>query len=740
MKRRNFEFTMVIVVIVLMSACLSLPLFSVGPMTEDEILQAVRIQAKPRIDGVLDDEAWQIPPLEKDFITYYPVYGEKLPYATRVWITYDNKNLYFAFDCSDPEPSKIKTSITKRDNMFGDDWVAVGIDAVGNGQTSIILSVNPSGIQGDALCAAGKLEDTSPDFVWESAAKITDKGYQVEICLPFSSISYTSGKEVRMGILFERKITSVGSRGSWPDIRLGNNILDSQTKAIYKNIKKQLRLETLPSLTHSSDQLKINPDEWGDRDSRTEFGIDFKYGITSSITANVTVNPDFSQVESDAFQVEVNQRYPLFFSEKRHFFMEGADMFSFYTFLFGFLTTPVHTRRIVDPGWGAKVTGNAGKLSFGVLSAGDEWPGQKWEGEVNPDEGKQALFGIARGKYSLGKNNYIGFLYSGREFADGYNQVMGSDFVYRIGRNQRISASFLNSMSGDETGRIGESSQANYGSFMYNFDSKLLLLAGAFEHIGKDFRMDSSYLRRTGVNTGLLWFGIAFYPDPNKKMGWLKMISPDLRFHYTHDLFTGKDDTLLNAALYFFTLKEGVLILTTRRIKENWQGIEFNLTQYAVEGKILLTNWMRISGNYQYGDSIYYEGEPPFQGKGQSAGLILNLQPNKNLNQYFGYTYSELKNAGQDIYNVNIYYSKTTYQFNKYFFMRAVIQYDSYEKRFLTDLLGSFTLIPGTVLHIGYGGLYEKRGWENNDWVYRTGDMLNVKRSFFAKISYLWRL
>ncbi|NIO87700.1 MAG: hypothetical protein GTN53_44390 [Candidatus Aminicenantes bacterium] len=741
MKQRCFTINvnMIIGFFIVLVIVLHSPLLSDAAAAEKgETVQAVKASPKPKIDGVLDDKVWQTPPLKKDFITYYPIYGEKLPYETRVWVSYDSKNLYFAFLCFDPAPEKIQTSITKRDNVLNDDWVSVSVDAEGNDQAAYVLYVNPNGIQGDALASSVGDEDLSPDFVWDSAARVTESGYQVEICLPLKSIRFKSGKEVKMGILFRRKITGIGYTGAWPDIKLGHNILESQTKAVFKELRKQLRFEILPSLTDSNNRVRLSPEEWSESDTATEFGIGLKYGITSSITTDIAINPDFSQVESDAFQVEVNQRYPLFYSEKRPFFMEGVDIFNFYTYPYGYFTTPVHTRRILDPAWGAKLTGNIGKITFGILSAGDEWPGQSWETGTNPDEGKDAFFGIARGKYSLGKNNYIGFIYSGREFAGEYNRVFGADFVHRIGKHQRIQTSFLHSISGDEDGRQGEAKNSSDLNLVYRYDSKLLFMIAAFEHIGKDFRMDTSFLRRRGINNAVLWGGIAFYPDP-KKMAWLKMISPDFRFEYTHGLYTNLNDMLFNGALYFFTTKEGMLILNYRYIKENWEGQEFNLNRFIVNGGIRLNKWLKIDGYYSYGERIYYQGAPPFKGKGSVGAVNVELQPGEKINQLFSFTHSDLSGQGEEVYDVNILYSRTTYQFSKYFFLRAVIQYESFQKRLLTDLLASFTLIPGTVLHVGYGGLYENRKWQDNQWIYREGEMINTKRSFFAKVSYLWR-
>jgi hypothetical protein len=724
--------------VVLAKSAASSPLSSTDPEQTPETLYAVRTQEIPKIDGILDEKVWQTPPIKKDFISYDPLYGDKLPQETLVWAAYDNKSLYFAFMCNDPEPERIQTSITKRDNVFNDDWVSVSIDAVGNGQTAYVLYVNPSGIQGDSLFSTTGAEDISPDFVWESAAKLTDKGYQVEIRLPLKSIRFKTGKEVKMGVLFRRKVNRSGYFAAWPDIPPGHGILNRQTQIILKGLKKQLKLEILPSLTHNSTRDRISQEEWSERDTVTEFGIGLKYGITSSITADLTINPDFSQVESDAFQVQVNLRYPLFFREKRPFFMEGADIFNFYTLANGYFPIPVHTRQIVDPSWGAKLTGNLGKMSFGILSAGDEWPGQPWEWGINPNEGKTAFFGIARGKYSLGKDNYAGFLYSGSEFADNYNRVFGTDFAYRIGKNQRISASLLHSMSGDENGRHGDASDSSNLNLSYVYNTKPLGFSAAFEHIGTEFRMDSSYILRRGINSGFFWLGIGFYPDP-KKIPWLKMVSPDLKLQYTHDLYTKRKDIYFEPSLFLIMIKEGIIVLTYRAIQENWQEQEFKLNQLSIYGGLRFNKWLKVVGNYTYGEHIFYTADPAFKGKGHRASLTVILQPSKKIFQGFTYLHSDLSRSGEEIYDVNILYSKTTYQFNKYFFLRSIIQYDSYQKLLLTDFLASFTLIPGTVVHVGYGGLYQNRKWQNTQWIYGEGDMINTKRSLFAKVSYLWR-
>jgi hypothetical protein len=704
--------------------------------TDPKILNPSLANISPEIDGRLDDQIWQNPSLSENFITYNPAYGEILQQKTEVWMAYDKKYLYFAFKCYDSEPEKIKTSITRRDNMFADDWVGLSLDAMGNKQTAYDLFCNPNGIQGDILNSAVSGEDVAPDFVWDSAGMLTDEGYQVEMRIPLRSIRFKSGEEVQMGILFWRRISRLGMSGSWPDIEPGQGVFNTHKSIIFTDLKNPLNLEILPSFTWGSANRRISPYEWDPGDTFREVGAGLKFGITSSITADLTLNPDFSQVESDAFQVEVNRRYPIFYSEKRPFFMEGTDIFNFFTIPYGYIQTAVHTRQIVDPLWGAKLTGTLGKTAIGILAAGDEWPGFQWDSGSNPHEGKKALFTIARGKQSLGQDNYLGGLYSGREFAGGFNRVGGLDLSLRFLTNHKIQVSFMHSLSRQPFEGSNQNSPSYH--FLYSYFTKSFRTMAAFEHIGKDFQLDSGFIQRTGINEGWLWISPSLYPNP-EKLSWLKRIDPHITVVYLHDLVTGMDDSFVRAAVDFSFTKQGRLSTRYTRQKESWKGTTFGLNSLNTEGSVQLTNWFQMGGGITLGEQIYYSAEDPFKGDSLSAGFGFTVQPNSKLNLTLSLHHSHLKRDAEQIYDVNIIYSRTTYQFNKYLFARAVIQYDSHKKNLLTDLLASFTFIPGTVIHLGYGGLHERQAWQNDRWIPQHGDFRHMQRSFFFKASYLWR-
>ena len=354
--------------------------------------------------------AWSAAPLETgEWLSYQPLYGKAIPQRTKVWVAHDADYIYFAFQCDDPQPSAIKTSITRRDNIFGDDWVGLSLDALNTGQVSYHLMVNPSGVQLDMLNSAAGGEDMSPDFIWDSAGRLNDAGYAVEIRLPLQTIRFKAETKCGWASCSGGASAASDISVSWPALEPGKWVFEKHASLGYDELQPRLLREAIPSTTYARNQRREQPALWGDTEDDLDFGLSGKYGITSTITVDATINPDFSQVESDAFQAEVNQRFPIFFSEKRPFFMEGAGIFT----LAGqgndnSLQRAVHTRRIIDPVFGAKVTGSVGRFTFGTLQRARSGCRTRSAGTDDPDFGKDRLFNVLRGQYSLGPSNYVG--------------------------------------------------------------------------------------------------------------------------------------------------------------------------------------------------------------------------------------------------------------------------------------------------------------------------------------------
>ena len=252
----------------------------------------------------------------------------------------------------------------------------MSLDSAGTGQTAYHLFVNPSGSQMDAINTSASGEQFDADLVWYSVAKITSDGYVVEMQVPLQTLRFSGGDNVRMGILFFRKISRMGVSYSWPEMLPGQWVFDRPGHLLFDqpDAAAAVRAAAERHLRHQPEPGDGGPVERRPT-AKPDLGASGKFGITSNITLDGTINPDFSQVESDSFQVQVNQRFPTFFSEKRPFFMEGMGLFNIAgTGGDSNMRTAVHTRRIINPFWGTKLTGTAGKTTFGLLNALDESP------------------------------------------------------------------------------------------------------------------------------------------------------------------------------------------------------------------------------------------------------------------------------------------------------------------------------------------------------------------------------
>jgi len=698
-------------------------------------LDVRRAETPPRIDGQLDDEVWKQAPLATgEWLSYNPLYGDRIPQQTTVWAAYDARFLYFAFHCTDPEPDRIKTTIARRDNVWNDDWVGVKLDAMGNGQTSYDMFVNPSGVQGDILTSAARGESTSVDWVWDSAARLTPDGYTVEVRVPVQSIRFKSGVEVPMRVLFWRRVSRLGVSVAWPDIPPGKSAFERQAGFLVRDLAWPGVREVIPSVTESVNQDRRTPDDWSRAAGKAGLGASAKLGLTSAVTLEGTVNPDFSQVESDAYQVEVNQRYPNFYSEKRPFFMEGMGVFELAgSGSDGNMTAAVHTRRIVDPAFGAKLSGTLGKITFGTITAADDAAGRL----DTAHEGKRKLFNIARATYSLGPSSYVGALLTDTAFAGGFNRVAGGDAVIRSG-GQEANATVLHSASRDPGGgpsRAGSAAQATYA-----FTSRRFGFATQVEHYDRAFRMDTAFYRRTAITGGWTYAGVNFYPD-KARVPWLRKVNPFVFVQYVHDREQGGDDLIACYAVRASLTRNGSIRADVIRVQEAWERQEFQQTLYRLQGSMQITRWVYVGGQFRTGDALYYDAAEPFVGPSTLQNLSVTLQPSARFAQNFELQRVTLDrpHGGSRVYDVRIVNSKTTYQFTSRLALRGIVRYGSSERRVLADVLTSYEVRPGTVFYAGYGALVQKRAYRDGTWVPGEGDYLSTSRGLFIKASYLHR-
>lgn len=681
-------------------------------------LQALRAPVPPKLDGVLDDQVWSTAALPaEDWVSYNPLRGEPEQQRTRVWVAFDQEALYFAFRCYDADPGRIRSTITRRDNSWNDDWVAVSLDSTRAGQVAYHMFVNPAGIQMDALQTSSG-EDTAPDWTWQSAGRIDDEGYVVEIRVPLESIRFKGGDDVRMNVLFMRRNSRMGISWAWPEIRPGQWVFESHVPLVFGRLQQPRLLEVIPSATMSANQSRGSSGSWNDTSSKGDLGASVKYGITSTITLDGTVNPDFSQVESDAFQVEVNQRFPTFFSEKRPFFMEGMGLLNLAgTGGDSTMRTAVHTRRIVEPSGGVKLTGTAGQQTFAVLSAADQ----------SPEGAPQKVFTIGRAIRNFAPGEYVGGLVTDIEYRGSHNRVAAADVAIRHGETFRWSGALMHSDTRDLDGayRNGMGAQAGY-----SYNTRRIGISGHVEHFDRGFQMDTAFMNRVGLTRTWQYGEVQFYPD-DTRFAWIKRIAPFVWGVQAKDRIENGTEPFIMPGVRFNFTRQGYLRVDLGRGRETFGGERFNVGRNHIDGGAQIKRWLNVGGSLDQGAGIYYDSVDPFGGTNTRRNVRVTLQPSARLSNFVEYTYVRFdRESGEKVFDVHVVNLRNTYQFSPRFLVRAITQYDSSRRRVLGDFLGSYELSPGTVVHAGYGTLLEspeRRPYEA------------TARAFFFKASYLAR-
>lgn len=476
------------------------------------------------VDGELGDPGWVGAAVIDTFWETAP--GNNVPpkVKTTAWVTYDDRNVYIAVKCDDPEPQKIRAPYADRDNVIGtDDNVAIFLDTRNDRRSAVELRVNPRGIQGDAVYNdANANEDFSPDFFYDTAARITAEGWQAELRVPFSTLRYPSADPQAWGILVWRNYPCEYRYAlhSSPIPRGGNcYICRSLELTGLTGLPSASHLVVAPYATTGQSGVPRDPADPAaglvDEPVTFDAGGDLKWTPSASLAVDGTINPDFSQVEADVAQISVNTRFALFYPEKRPFFLESVDL----------LDTPiqaVYTRTITSPRWGARATGKVGSTAFTALVSQDRGgglvivPGPAGSDFAPQDFGSYGA--VARARHDLG-SSFAGFLVTDREVdGGGYNRVLGPDFQWRLSGSDLLTGQALVSftetpdrpdLSPDWDGRSFSSRAFRLG---YQHNTERWNGNVLYRDYGDGFRADVGYVPQVGFREGLVGGGYTFYP------------------------------------------------------------------------------------------------------------------------------------------------------------------------------------------------------------------------------------
>jgi hypothetical protein len=509
------------------------------PPEKNQPVKLPRFEKPPVIDGKLDDEAWKHANVLKDFYQVQPGDNIAPSKQTEVFLGIDAKFLYIAFHCYD-EPDKVRATIAKRDDIFNDDYVGILFDTFNDKRKAYEFDFNPLGIQADGTWVDGQNEDFSPDIVMESKGMITTDGWTLEVAIPFKSLRYVAGKDKLWGAHFWRRIKRFNNElDMWMPLNRDVSSWLSQAGHLsgLDGISTERTLELIPSLTLSETgrrkatlspaQLRtmtnpFDPGRFVNEPVKFDPGLTGKYTITPNVVLDFAINPDFAQVESDQLVVTANQRFPIFFEEKRPFFLEGKDIFDTQI-------SAVHTRAIVDPQFAVKLTGKVDRNTFGLLVASDNGPGNfSVEEALNANPrfvDKKANIGILRAKRDIGtKDSFIGFLGTYRRFVDVYNILGGFDTRLRVDKQTTFSAQALVTRSRQpffypDEGQVFDRHE-NGLAYAWDYNKNGRHFGYDLSGVGRSrfFRSDVGFNRRTNTNAPNGFFRYNSEPKPKARL------------------------------------------------------------------------------------------------------------------------------------------------------------------------------------------------------------------------------
>ena len=739
-----------------------------GTLTGRPSVRPARVQSAPAIDGRLDDEVWREAARVTQFVQVQPLDGAPATEATEVYIAYDSANVYLGFYAHYANPAIIRANRSDRDETSRDDIISVYFDTFLDQQRAYVFSVNGFGVQGDAILnsqgggrgggrgpgrgggrgGGGSFGgapggDSSWNALFSTAGELVADGFTAEMAIPFKSLRYPQrggGEAHRWGFQIARNIGGKNETIVWsPNSRLVSGflpqmgVLDGLT-----GLSTSRNMEIQPTFTAVQfGSVNTSTGAFVNKDPSPEGGVNFKYGVTSNMTADVTYNPDFSQIESDRPQIEVNQRFALFFPELRPFFLEGSEIFT----LQRVPITPVHTRTIVDPRYGAKLSGKVGNTTIGVMYADDEAPGSV-EDRDDPAYGQTAQTFVGRVRRDLYAESHVGAVVTNREFLDSYSRLTGVDANFRLGRTNSLRFVALGTQHRDLAGV--ETTGHMIGSFTDKTGRNLSYTFGGYL-ISPDFKTDVGFVRRSDQQRLFTNLSYRWWPEG-------AIINWGPRFNYSRD-YTFESivqDEEVSAGVNFSFAKSISLFANVDRDMERFGGIDFYKTRYSIGGPVNTSRRFGFGGFFNTGDEIFYHETSPFLGRETGFDAFVNLRPISRLQSQININtsrFSDPRNGGREVFDARIFRALTTYQFSDRVLLRNISEYNTLAKTVGFNVLLTYRVNSGTALFVGFDDRYRQADLISGDLdgdgiverPYSTSNLRRTNNAIFMKLQYLFR-
>lgn len=704
-------------------------------------LTATRVQTAPAVDGVIGEDEWRGVPVHELRHQTQPGDNATPTERTEIRLAYDREHLYIGVVAWDSEAGGIRGRVTRRDDIFGDDYITVHLDTYDDRRRAYVFSFNPLGIQGDGLynegVSTGRNFDGNIDRTWDgvlvSKGQITEAGYVVEAAIPFKTLRYEAGPDRRWGLHVQRWIARKAENISWQPISREVPSLLTQMGSLtgLTDIGGGPTFDLIPTFTAAST---------GDRQPagglahRTDYdpGFTASWTITPNMTVSATANPDFSQIEADVPQIEVNQRFPLRYAEKRPFFLEGGQFFRSPGAL-NFL----ETRQIVDPDWGAKFTTKSGRNTVAMLAAGDAAPGRAvTPGSSGSDD--DALFAVARYQRDILENSTIGSFVTTRRFAGDHNTVAAIDGQVRLPLQTigfQVGRSFTERATGlapgaSETRRTGDASYV-----WYDFVGRHWRLFVNDLRISSGYRAETAFVTRTGIQSNSVTAGYEFQGDDT----WWVRVRPFVvaRLGRTPDRLL--DESFVDPGLDI-TLARDISIYTYHSFRRDaFLGREYDHRSHVMNYTVNTFKRVGLSGRLRFGEAVNFNPAAPQVGQNVDFSVSVTLKPNDRLNSEFLHLESRLTafNTGQELFNQRVFRNRTNYQFTREHAGRSIIEYNTFSKRLSISLLYTFLPRPNTAVYAGYGdSLLNELDPITRE---RADGLQRQRRTVFLKLSHNFR-
>lgn len=717
-------------------------------------LKIFRASGPIEIDGELQDAGWRGAAKADNFAEHNPGDQTKPDVDTEVLITYDNANLYVAWLCYD-DPGEVRASFCERDQIFSDDYVILCLDPFGEATLAYEISANPYGIPGDLLYSSSNGEDITYDIIFESAGRITDDGWIVEMAIPFASMRFPKREEQVWRVDFWRNRPRESRyQYSWAAYNRDESCWPCQWGTVtgISGVKPGAGFELLPAvIAHQSGSLG-DDGHFDNDDIAGDIALGIALDISSELTAEATVNPDFSQVESDAAQIDVNATFALFYPERRPFFQEGSDLFETYF-------NAVYTRSINDPLIAGKMTWRKGPNSVAFLSALDEHsviilPFEEQSEFVSNGE---SYSNILRTKRDFGEQVHLGLIATDRRFErGGSGSLAGIDGRIRLSQSDALLFQFLATHTEEVDNPALADSAFNVTRFdgdtyTAGLDGETFWGHGIFANINRNTRnywVGTEYVERSPTFRA----DNGFEPSNNHRMGsaWLGGI---VRFDESEILeningdvnatrkwnFDGvKKDEWINFSLQVkLRAAQTSLHSSYMRSNELFGGIQFNgIWQAHTCFSTQPSGALSFGGNINYGHRI--ARHDLVMGKETSFGLWADIKPIDRLliSSSFSHVSSDNLNTGDNLFSQSIFRTRLSLQMSRELSARIVVQYNDRHNAWDFDPLITYRLNPFSIFYIG--STHDYRNLTIADDGPEGWTLTN--RQFFLKLQYLFRL